>query len=319
MKFSIIIPTHNRADSLLLAMKSLMSFRYSKKEFEIIVVDNDSSDATKEIVDELKKISPIRIKYVFEKRLGLVHARHTGAKAAEGKILYYIDDDIIATKSVLRELEKMFKLDSRIACVTGKIFPKWEEKPPNWFLRYFNNGTVSVNGNRKDVLLVAPYDVMMFGCHYAVRKEVLFRVGGFNPDSVGEKWLGDGETGLSFKIKKLGYLFAYTDKAVIYHRISVNRMNQKYINHRFANQGRAQSFTDLRNIPKNTLKIVSGLGGYVFLFIFNAAQTFVCLPFWNRWHFTLAKTSYYLARVEYDLDFLLDHKLRRFVLKKSWL
>jgi glycosyltransferase involved in cell wall biosynthesis len=317
--FSIIIPTYKKPDSLRLTIESLWKLDYPRNNFEIIIVDNNSSDDTKEVVTELIAKSPVEMRYLLEKKPGLMFAHHAGAKVAKGKILYFTDDDVIVTKSVLKEIEKMFKIDNRIACVTGKILPIWEKEPPEWILKYFNNYMLSVNPNVKEKLLIAPYDVGVFSCHEAIKRAVLFEAGGFNPDYAGNKMLGDGETGLSIKLEKLRYLFAYTDKAIIYNFVPVSRLTQKYMNHRFVVQGRAQSYTDLKKYSKDKIK----LGGHIFLYFYKlllyTLLTVLYLPFSDKWHWMCGSIFYFFARIKYDLEYFLVKKFRKFVLKKNWL
>ena len=319
LKFSIIIPTYKRASGLRLTIESLFRLDYPKKDYEIVIVDNNSQDNTREVVMELIKKSPVRMRYLLEKKPGLMNAHHCGARAARGKIFYFTDDDIIVTKSLLTELEKVFETDKRIACVTGKILPVWEQDPPGWILKYFNNHMLSVNAQRNERLLISPHDVGVFGCHEAVKRSVLFETGGFNPDYVGPKMMGDGETGLSLKIEKLGYLFAYTSEAVIYNAVPKERLTQRYINRRFFVQGRADSYTDLRKYSISLPRLIIHLCYYLYRLITTLTFTLFYFPFSEKWHLACGHIYYFLARMEYDLEFLFDTEIRRFVLKKNWL
>jgi glycosyltransferase involved in cell wall biosynthesis len=94
IKISVILPTFNRGMILVNSLDHLIQQEYHKDNYEILVVDNNSSDNTKELVNALiNKYPHNNISYLLEKKPGLVYARHTGAKNAKNPILAFIDDD----------------------------------------------------------------------------------------------------------------------------------------------------------------------------------------------------------------------------------
>jgi glucosyl-dolichyl phosphate glucuronosyltransferase len=90
--FSIVICTHNRAEILQDAVLSACSQSYNVQKYEIIVVDNNSTDDTKKLIANLQDKYP-KIRYIFEKDQGLSNARNRGWREARGKYVGYIDDD----------------------------------------------------------------------------------------------------------------------------------------------------------------------------------------------------------------------------------
>lgn len=122
MKVSVLITTRNRAKILKQCLNSLT--RQSRKPDEIVVVDNSSLDNTKEII---KSFHALKIKYFFEKNIGIAYGRNRGLKEAEGEIFAFIDDDCVASKNWLKEIEKAFMSDKNIVGVVGRnenMFPK---------------------------------------------------------------------------------------------------------------------------------------------------------------------------------------------------
>ncbi len=100
IKISVIVSTYNNVSLLTRCMAGLINQTLSKSKYEIIVVDNNSTDNTKDIIKKAKKKYKI-INYFFEKNQGLHNARHRGANEATGNILSFSDDDIIADKNWL--------------------------------------------------------------------------------------------------------------------------------------------------------------------------------------------------------------------------
>jgi glycosyltransferase involved in cell wall biosynthesis len=90
---SVIIPTLNRCSSLERALASAREQTFPSSEYEVIVVDNGSTDGTRDLVERLNQDGGKRLCYVYEGQLGLQQARHAGARAAKGSILIFTDDD----------------------------------------------------------------------------------------------------------------------------------------------------------------------------------------------------------------------------------
>ena len=88
MFFSVIIPTHNRKSFLKIALESVLA--QSFKDFELIIVDDGSTDKTKELV---KSYKDRRIKYIYQENKGPSSARNTGIKASRGKFICFLDSD----------------------------------------------------------------------------------------------------------------------------------------------------------------------------------------------------------------------------------
>src|SRR3989344_8376979 len=149
---SVIIPTYNRSKTLKNTIKSLVSQSFDKEKYEILVVDNDSNDDTKEVVEKIIKETdgnPL-IKYIFEGNAGVHFARNRGAKEAKNEILYFTDDDMEADRNVLEELIKVFHTNDKIGTATGLVLPKFDVAPPAWVLKHCLNSILSVNVEKKD-------------------------------------------------------------------------------------------------------------------------------------------------------------------------
>jgi glucosyl-dolichyl phosphate glucuronosyltransferase len=197
---SVIIPTYNRAAMLSITLESLVEQTYPRQKYEIIVVDNNSTDATREVVEQWQERSLVPIKYLFEKRQSVHFARNVALRISKGEILYYTDDDMIADNNVLIEIVEPFEYDNRVAVITGRILPKWKQPPP--VINLCSNWLLSLQ-DRPERLIIAPYDCGAFGCHQALRRSAFIESGGFNPENTSGEWIGDGETGLVIKLQAL--------------------------------------------------------------------------------------------------------------------
>lgn len=250
---SVIIPTLNRAIYLKRSLISIIDQTFPNDCYEIIVVDNGSTDDTKEVVDEINRQNAGRIRYVYEPSPGLHNSRHRGAKEANGDILLYGDDDIIASPEWVEEISKSFE-DPDVGIAGGKILPEWEEDPPQWVIDFWSHGDVGRHlgylslidlGEEKKVIPPG----YTYGCNFAIRKKVLFECGGFHPDGMPQeliRYRGDGETALTAKVSNFGYKIMYDPKASVKHMVPKNRISEDYFCTRAFNQGISDSFTEIR-------------------------------------------------------------------------
>ncbi|MEA5573959.1 glycosyltransferase family 2 protein [Calothrix sp. UHCC 0171] len=319
MKISIIIPTYNRVQTLRLTIDSFLRQSYDKSLYEIIISNNNSTDSTEELVSNYIKEYPNRIKYIRESRQGVHFARNSAAKIADGEILYFTDDDMIADRNLLTEIVKVFQFEPKIASVTGRILPRWEVNPPEWILQLCYNGLLSLNNPPED-FIISSQDCNVYSCHQAILSHVFFKSGGFNPENTAGEWIGDGETGLNIKIKELGYKFGYNGASIIYHIIPPQRMTQSYLNKRLANQGNCDSYTaykkHLYSKPHLYKRI---LINFVRVFSSEIKSFFNLIQGKIVWRMNHAYTFYYLNRIKYDYRLIIDSSWREIVLKHDWL
>ena len=181
MFVSIIIPTYNRANCIKYTIDSFLHQNYPQEDYEIIVCDNNSTDHVKKVVLEyVEKYGEEKIKYIFEGRQGVHYARNTAAKSAKGDILYFTDDDMLADRSLLKELIPIFE-NEKIGLATGRVLPKWDKEPPKWIKKYCKNMILSLNDLGRQTK-IAEYDLGVFSCHEAIRREAFWQTGGFHPE-----------------------------------------------------------------------------------------------------------------------------------------
>jgi glucosyl-dolichyl phosphate glucuronosyltransferase len=232
MKASVVIPTRNRGEAILKTLKSVVDQVFAAEDYEVIVVDS-STDATVGLIRSFaaERKGPPAVRYLREERVGVHYARHAGAKAMSGNIYVQIEDDALADKNWLAKLLEVFE-DSRIVCAGGRVLPQFEATPPAWMKPYYAWLTVYDLGETR---VKAPF---VTACNLAVRREALFKVGGFNPDIVGSRLVGNGEVGLVEKLQraKLGEV-VYVPDARIWHLIPQKRLTLDYMRWRVYNEG----------------------------------------------------------------------------------
>jgi len=178
MDASVIVCTYNRADSLKDTINALKQQNVGAEiSWEIIVVDNNSKDHTKQLVQEEQKSLP-RLRYLFEKEQGLSYARNLGLSSANGNILLFTDDDVLPEPNWLASILEGMEKYNADAC-GGYIAPIWETPPPNWLTDRFY-GFLAVRIDRTDDYQLTHPDQAPFGANMAFKKEIFQHVGNFD-------------------------------------------------------------------------------------------------------------------------------------------
>jgi glycosyltransferase involved in cell wall biosynthesis len=257
---SVIIPTRNRSSLLEKALKSLLSQTLSSDEFEVIVVDNGSTDTTSSVVESFFSLLPLR--YFFDPTPGLHVGRHRGLAEAQGEILVYADDDIEALPTWLSSIQEAFT-DRTVAMVGGNNFPLFLAPPPDWLKQLWQNSHdrqirslpwLSILEVQGGIQEWSPYQI--WGCNFSIRKSVLLEAQGFHPDGMPKdliRFRGDGESHVSRFVVESGMKALFHPGASVYHKVTPERMTYDYFRQRGFNQGVSDSYTQLRAKSISTL------------------------------------------------------------------
>lgn len=240
---SAIICTHNREQYLGAAIDSLLA--QTLENYEIIVVDNASTDSTAEIVKS--RLDHPRVRYVLEQTLGLSVARNTGAEAAKGKILAYLDDDAEASKGWLAALVKVFAEDDRVAIAGGKVTLIWPPKaqPPAWLSDDLSSGLGAYDlGN--DLIYIRNPAYTPRGLNYAIRKPFWQEAGGFDTHlgRVGSNLLSNEEQQMTRLALDREWKVAYVPTALAAHNVAPARMKPGWFLSRSWWQGISESYRE---------------------------------------------------------------------------
>ena len=268
-EISVIICTYNRADILGETLRSWVAVNQAGPGVELLVVDNNSTDHTRQVVDSFGPRCPNPLRYVCEPRVGLSHARNKGIAEARGAILAFVDDDVDFTTDWLDELVTAFSKHPEIACVGGNSIPKFEIPRPDWLIednyRFYGS---TCSGSRDRPMRFPEHP---FGLNMAFRKGVFSQVGPFNTalGRIKNSLLSNEEAELFYRVEKAGLKVFYASKALLYHRIPADRLNKDWIIERTYWQGISRvAYWQIINpsskpaLMVKTLKISKKLIGY---------------------------------------------------------
>jgi len=256
VKISIIIPTRNRADILNRCLDSITNQSYSRDLFEVIVVDNGSTDHTRAVVEAYS--ARFILHYISAPEPGLHVGRHAGLRHANSEILVFADDDIEALPGWIEGIADSFESDT-VAMVGGNNYPFFDGPVPVWLDKMWNRrnpqgrslGSLSIIDFGEGVFDIDPGYV--WGCNFSIRKSVLLDAGGFHPDGVPRERLrfrGDGESHVANYVRSQGLRTVFNSQASVYHLVSTDRMTPEYFCKRAYAQGVSDSFSDVRAIGR---------------------------------------------------------------------
>lgn len=227
LKLSALICTRNRARYLRKALQSLIEQTLAPDLYEIIVVDNNSDDETRRVVEAF--LDSGRVRYLFEPVAGLSRARNTAWRAARAPYVAFLDDDAVARNDWAEQYVRAFEtITPTPGSIGGKCEPIWEAPRPDWLPdRLLSSLSVYDWADRPIVL---SGDQWVSGCNIAYPVERLREIGGFREDlgRIGTRLLAGEETYVRRQLDALGYPTRYHPEIVVGHHISPGRLNKAW-------------------------------------------------------------------------------------------
>ena len=244
MDISLIICTYNRCESLPAALENVAhSVLPNSITWEILVVDNNSSDRTHEVVEDFIRRYPGRFRYLLESRQGKSYALNSAIWEAHGEILAFTDDDVIVEPDWLQNLTANLH-GNEWAGAAGRVLRTWTCSPPRWLSlerRYEKMGWALVSFDLKQEACELPFAYPPVGANMAFRKEVFSRHGVFRTDLgpagnvTGSRFLRRRarfpvweDTELGQRMMGNGERLRYEPSAVVYHPVPERRLTRDY-------------------------------------------------------------------------------------------
>ena len=221
---SVIISAFNRGEGLRETLRSVLAQDPSAVDYEVIAVDNNSTDNTAEVIHSLIREGHTRLRYVFEPQQGVSYGRNAGIRVARAPVLAFTDDDVVVSPQWLRVIKRRFDENPSVDYLTGRMLPIYDVDPPAWLTRA--NSGPCVLRDRGDQPLYSEPGRFFPGwatANIAFRREVFTRAGLFS---------GDFPRGqdLEFIIRvwRAQGRGMYAPDMTVSHRITAERMTKAY-------------------------------------------------------------------------------------------
>jgi len=245
-ELSVIISTYDRCAGLERAVRSVLAQRSANTPaFELIVVDNNSKDATAEAVNRFAGEDD-RVRYVFESRQGLSHARNSGIAAARAPLVAFTDDDVRAEPDWISSIVRAFAEHPAVDVVGGRVLPIWPATPPDWLTREHWTPLALVDHGDRPFIITGDRPMCLVGANLACRRAVFDRVGVFATefqrvkDGIGS--LEDHD--FQLRLLRAGGKALYDPRITMFAEVQPNRLQPAY--HRRWHAGHGHFYALLR-------------------------------------------------------------------------
>ena len=207
MNVSVVVPVKDNEEMIGDCIESLLNQDFPKTDYEVIVVDNNSTDNTAEIIKRYP------VKYVFEERASRSIALNTGIRESSGEIIAFTDSDCLADRKWLGELVRVFK-EKNVGCVAGEIIGFTPTTTAvEQFLASYNNLSQGKNFDENGDPINGFFPIYTVTANVAYEKNTLVKLGMFDT-----QMRSGHDVDLSWRVQWAGYKIAFSPKALIYHR-----------------------------------------------------------------------------------------------------
>lgn len=251
---SVIVCTCNRAGTLRKALSSLVdSISASEADCEVVVIDNNSSDATAAVVGEVTTHAPCPVIYAFEPQQGVSFARNRGLEIARGSEIAFTDDDVLVDPQWIRELAAAFKAHPWHLGFGGRVIPQWPSKPPSWFQETGPYATVKAVVCHNLGPEPGDTDTSPIGANMAFRKIAFERYGTFRTDLGRKGNILTGGEDIEFfrRLFAAGERVRWVPSAIVLHPVDASRTHKRYFELWCYHGARSQ--LRIEGVPANTV------------------------------------------------------------------
>lgn len=177
-----VISTYNRSELLKRALESVLTQSCGRISFEVIVVDNNSSDFTREVVESYIRKGHTNLRYVFEPKQGSSYARNAGIAAARSEIIAFADDDVRVAQDWIANIKRGFDENPDVDCIGGKVLPLFASAPPTWLGRDHWMPLALQDYGDRPLSISQINRLCLVSANLAFRRTAIVDVGLFAPD-----------------------------------------------------------------------------------------------------------------------------------------
>jgi glycosyltransferase involved in cell wall biosynthesis len=264
---SVVLSTYNRAERLPRALDALLSQR-GEVTYEVIVVDNNSSDATAAVVAGIAAGSGGRLRYAFEPRQGLSYGRNTGISLARAPIIAFSDDDVRVAPDWIAQLKRAFDEHPDIDYVGGRVLPEWLAPAPAWLTDAHWAPLALQDYGDEPLISSRDRAVCLVGANLAFRRRVFDAVGLFTP-ALGRVKEGIGSTedhDMQLRAWRTGLRGLYDPASRAVADVTPDRLTRRYHRRWHRGHGRHCAMMRLRELVPADLGPLSEPDDVVLLF-----------------------------------------------------
>ena len=289
-KISVAICTYNRARFITKALDSLLNQSFNKDLFEVIVVDNNSRDNTKELLTAYQKEhTSLNCRFVTETNQGVAFTRTRGAMEAKGEIVAYLDDDCMAESNWLNEITKFYDSHPEAMSTGGRIIPLYLTPIPKWFGKYFW-GLVGNYDQGKSVFQMKGVRYPS-GANMHFRKTAFDKYGYFDGDlgRSGKSLMAGEEKAMYLKLINANEKIYYLPHVIVHHHVEENKFDKEYVKRHSMGIGASERLMNKGSFLKLSIKFIEYLAklcfaiAYGFLYLLQGQSSKMSMLVKFRW------------------------------------
>lgn len=230
MYLSVVICSYNRGKYLPMVLDSLKVQDYSSQAHEIILINNNSTDNTDEIIRNYRQANPtFPLVYVIEYNQGISHARNRGVETAKGDIIVFIDDDETVEPDFLTSVNNFFTQYKDASISSGPVIPVYETEKPEWLSHFTMRLITGAYDKGKSIKLLGNKDYPGTG-HACFRKSLFVKYGAFDVTlgRKGNSLMGAEDKDFFLRLMNGGEKCYYLPSAKIYHHIPESKLTDDF-------------------------------------------------------------------------------------------
>jgi glycosyltransferase involved in cell wall biosynthesis len=246
---TVLIATYNGAKTLPEVLKAYCALEPPDRGWKLVIVDNGSTDDTKEIIAAFHHRLPLT--YLYEPKQGKNAALNTGLSNLSGDLIVLTDDDVLPQPDWLRQLRVAADSEPAFSIFGGPILPKWECPPDDWIFAWVPLGPTFTLLDSLEEGPISPR--LIFGPNMTVRADV-FQSGYRFDEAIGPKgpdYAMGSEAEFLRRLGKAGCKAWHCKKAVVAHIIRTLQMNKEWVLARAVRYGRGQYRLAVAESPKS--------------------------------------------------------------------
>jgi glycosyltransferase involved in cell wall biosynthesis len=229
---TILICTYNRAEDLATTLDSIARLRVPAEiNWELLVVDNNSTDSTRQVVAQRIPLFPAALRYLFEPKQGKSTALNSGMAQANGRIIVFTDDDVRVPQHWLEAAIRPLLDDPTLDYTGGPVRPIWGGARPEWLDETGNlGGTIAVKDHGSAPFVFEEHRKTPLGVNMAVRRTLIDAIGGFNAafGRTGQSLLGQEQAEFFYRSRRAGARGLYVPEMVLDHQVPSARLTKRY-------------------------------------------------------------------------------------------
>lgn len=230
MKLSVIICTYNRDKYIYNVLKSIAENDFSQEMYEIVLVNNNSSDNTSGVCIKFANDFPlVDFRPFIELNQGISHARNRGVLEATGDIIVFIDDDETVKPDFLSSIQSFFQAYPQAGLCAGPVEPVYEAEKPAWLSHFTLRVVTGYYNHGDEIKLLSGKDYPGTG-HASLRKQLFDKYGIFNTNlgRKGKSLIGAEDKDFFLRVINAGEKCYYLPQALIFHHIPAEKLTEDF-------------------------------------------------------------------------------------------